>query len=137
MENSILNTVKAALGLAEDDTSFQTELIMYINTVLATLNQIGVGPQDGFQIEDAAATWDDLLGPMPDLRQNNVQTYVSLKIRLLFDPPQTAHAIDAMERLVKEQETRIYLFAESTTWVNPYTPPPDYYAYYVNLIDGC
>lgn len=132
MEVSILKTVKNSLGLGVDDASFDAELIVYINAVLATLNQIGVGPTPGFQIADAAATWDDLLGA--DLRLNNVQAYVYIQVRLIFDPPQSSFGIDAMEKRAKELETRIYVLREATTWVNPYQPPPAYSCY--NIIDG-
>lgn len=123
METSILKTVKSSLGLAVTDTSFDGELILYINTVLATLNQIGVGPEAGFQIVDAVATWDNLLGS--DLRLNNVQTYICAKVRLLFDPPQSAFGIEAMERVTKELEIRIYLAHEADIWIPEPTNPND------------
>jgi hypothetical protein len=120
VETSILKTVKNSLGLDVNNASFDPEVILYINTVLATLNQIGVGPENGFQIVDAVATWDNLLGS--DLRLNNVQSYVYLQVKLLFDPPQSSFAIEAIERMAKELSTRIYLLREVETWVDP-TPP--------------
>jgi hypothetical protein len=108
---SILTTVKKALGVVEDDTTFDADILLYTNSVLATLNQIGVGPIDGFQIEDASATWDDFLGD--DLRLNGVPSFVYLRVRLLFDPPLTSFAIEAMERQAKEYETRVYLLVEA------------------------
>jgi hypothetical protein len=121
VETSILKTVKSALGLDVTDTSFDAEVILFTNTVLATLNQIGVGPEAGFQIVDAAATWDNLLGT--DLRLNNVQTYIYTKVRLLFDPPQSAKGVEAMETVAKELEIRIYLAREAATWVPPAPDP--------------
>lgn len=120
METSILKTVKSSLGLDVNDTSFDAEVILFTNTVLATLNQIGVGPETGFQITDATATWDNLLGS--DLRLNAVQSFVHLRVRLLFDPPQSSFAVESLERIAKEYETRIYLLRETETWVPP-TPP--------------
>lgn len=114
MEASILTTVKKSLGLDENYVAFDTDILMFINTVLATLNQIGVGPIDGFQIEDKAATWNDFLGSDP--RLNNVQAYIYLKVRLLFDPPATSFAIAAMEELAKELEVRIYTMREVEKW---------------------
>lgn len=114
MAGSILTTTKKLLGLEESYTVFDTDILLFINSVLATLNQIGVGPENGYQIEDASATWDDFLGGDP--RLNNVQTYVYLKVRLLFDPPATSFAIEAMERNTTELGVRIYTMREVEKW---------------------
>lgn len=115
MADSILTTTKKSLGLEEDDTSFDRDILTFINTVLATLNQIGVGPESGFWIGDKSATWDNLLGTDP--RLNFVQSYVYLKVRLLFDPPTTSFTIDAMDKIATELEVRIYLLLEADKWV--------------------
>lgn len=127
MSTSILNDVKKTVGLVEDDTSFDTDILLFTNSVLSNLNQIGVGPEAGFRIEDDAATWGDLLGD--DLRLNNVQAYVCLKVRLLFDPPATSFAIKAFEDQAKELAYRIYTTKEVDKWqaweaANP-PPPPE------------
>lgn len=114
MSTSILTTVKKSLGLVEADESFDTDIILFINSVFSTLDQIGVGPEDGFQIEDKDATWDQFLGTDP--RLNNVKAYVYLKVRLLFDPPSTSFAIKAMEDNARELEVRIYTAREVTKW---------------------
>lgn len=126
MAESILTSVKKNLGYEEDDTSYDPDIRMFINTVLSTLNQIGVGPENGFRIEDKSATWDDFIGAT-DPRLNFVQTYVYLKVRLIFDPPATSFAIKAMEDIVKEQEVRIYLLREVDKWIasNPALPDED------------
>lgn len=105
MEPSILNSIKKVLGLADDDTAFDTDIVMHINSVLSTLNQIGVGPEAGFAIEDAESTWSDLLGE--DHRLNMVKSYVYLKVRLAFDPPGTSFAIDAISKMADQYEWRI------------------------------
>lgn len=115
METSILKSVKKALGLDDTYTAFDPEIVMHINSVLATLNQVGVGPEDGFQIEDTTATWDDLL--RGDLRLSSVKTYVYAKVRLIFDPPATSFAIDALTSVTKELEYRIYTVQEVDKWV--------------------
>lgn len=114
MSSSILTTVKSVLGLAESYSAFDAELILHINSVLSTLNQIGVGPDDGFQIEDASATWESFLGDDP--RLNNIKTYTALKVKMVFDPPGTSFAIDAFDRNIKELETRIYIAREVSKW---------------------
>lgn len=113
--DSILSSVKKSLGVEESDESFDPDILMFTNSVLATLNQIGVGPENGFQIEDKNATWDELLGGDP--RFNTVQSYVYLKVQMLFDPPPTSFVIAAKEALAKEFEFRIYTLAEVEKWV--------------------
>jgi hypothetical protein len=112
---SILTSIKKSLGLEEAYTAFDADLVMYINTALSTLNQIGIGPVDGFQIEDKTPTWDTLIGTDP--RLNFVPSYVLLKTRLIFDPPATSFAIDAIKTQITEYEWRINTFREVQQWV--------------------
>ena len=46
--DSILTSVKKLLGITEECTDFDADLIMHINSVLMILTQIGVGPSEGF-----------------------------------------------------------------------------------------
>lgn len=116
---SILNSVKKNLGLEADYDVYDPDVIMYINGVFSTLNQLGVGPEIGFTIEDDSATWGSFIGT--NKRYSFVQTYVSLRARLLFDPPTTSYLIEAMNKQIAEFEFRINLLRESTEWVNPNT----------------
>lgn len=105
MEASILTSTKKVIGIAEDDTTFDLDIMIHINSVFATLQQIGVGPEDGFMIEDDSAEWDDYLEG--DNGLNNVKTYMFLKVRMFFDPPQTSFLLTAMEKQVDQLEARI------------------------------
>lgn len=120
MTNSILNSTKKNLGIDESYTAFDPDIIMHINSVLSTLEQLGVGPVGGFMIEDHIAEWGDLLGT--DLRLNNVKSYMTLRVRLLFDPPTTSFAIAAMEKQVQEMEFRINVTREADNWTDPNPP---------------
>lgn len=120
MSNSILTSTKKALNLAEDYTAFDPDIILHINSVFSTLNQLGVGPANGFMIEDKEATWDAFLGDDP--RLNHVKTYVYLRVRMLFDPPQTGFHTTAMQEQIKELEWRLNVQREDTEWVNPLLP---------------
>lgn len=111
MTASILTSVKKALNIEEDDETFDVDILMHLNTVLATLTQIGLGTDTGFEVEDKAVTWDALLHD--DLELNFVKTYIYTKIRLIFDPPSTSFAIEAVKEVAKELETRIYILLES------------------------
>lgn len=114
MEASILTSVKKALGVMEADESFDVDILMHTNSVLASLTQIGVGPNYGFQIEDKLATWDDFLDGDPAL--NFVKSFLYAKVRLIFDPPPTSFAIKALEDQAKEFEFRIYTAREVEKW---------------------
>jgi hypothetical protein len=117
MENSILTSTKQMLGLPEDHTDFDLDIIMHINSVLSTLNQLGVGPEVGFMIEDKTATWGTFLGSDP--RLNNVKTYVYLRVRMIFDPPNTGFTTEAMKQQIQELEWRMNVQHEATGWVPP------------------
>lgn len=114
---SILTSVKKNLGLLEANEAFDPEIILYINSSLSTLNQLGVGPATGFAIEDATATWDDFLGTDP--RLNNVKLLVSLSVRMAFDPPTTGYLIDAMKEQIRELTWRVNAYREETAWTDP------------------
>ena len=114
---SILTSTKKILGIEESYTAFDPDIIMHINTVFAVLTQVGIGPVAGFAIEDSTATWDAFLGTDPLL--NSVKTYVYLRVRLLFDPPATSFAIEAMKEQIKEIEWRLNAYREETAWVDP------------------
>ncbi len=108
---SILNSIKKLLMLSADDTSFDTDIIIHINSVLSILNQLGVGPDNGFSITDAKATWSDLLGSYPNL--DAVRSFVYLKVKLLFDPPTNSVVIESINRAAGELEWRINATAEA------------------------
>ena len=102
--DSILTSVKKMLGIAEEYDHFDADLIMHINSVLTILGQLGVGPDEGFFIEDDGAEWTDFVPDMSNLQF--IKTYVYQKVKLLFDPPQSASAIEALNRSISELEWR-------------------------------
>lgn len=108
--DSILNTVKQAVGLEADDTAFDVDILMYINGTFSTLNQLGIGPDEGFMIQDSEPVWSDYLGDDPQL--NSVKTYVCLRVRMLFDPPGTSFVIEAMNKQIAELEWRLNAYHE-------------------------
>lgn len=118
MSNSILTSIKKILGLPEDYTAFDPDIILYINSVLSTLAELGIGPSTGFSIEDETAEWSDLLGDDLALFQD-VKTYVGLRVRILFDPPATSFHLAAMEKQIEEHVWRISVKREDVAWVDP------------------
>jgi hypothetical protein len=121
VDDRILPSIKKTLGLAETDTSFDTDVIMFVNSALGTLTQIGIGPAEGFAVEDVSATWAAFLGDDP--RLNSAKTYVYLRVRLLFDPPSTSFVIDALKKQTEELEWRLNVQREGEAWVDPTIAP--------------
>jgi hypothetical protein len=105
MTDSILNTIKQMLGLLSDDTAFDTDIIVNINSVFMTLHQLGVGTATVFSISDATALWATFLTD-PEM-YSAVKTYMFLKVRLLFDPPSSSYHLSAIERQIAEFEWRL------------------------------
>lgn len=117
MTDSILDSTKKILGLATDYSAFDLDILTHINSTFMTLNQLGIGA-DGFQIEDASATWDDFLGANA-ARYSAVKSYVYLCLRLIFDPPQTSYLLDALNKQKSELEWRLNVQRESYEYITP------------------
>jgi len=117
VEQRILVSVKKVLGLPEADTSFDVDIIMHINTTMARLNQLGIGPAEGYMIEDATDTWDAFIGVDP--RLNMVRTYVYASVRLLFDPPGAPYALESMEKQILKFEWLLNAQREEEQWTAP------------------
>ena len=81
MENSILISTKKILGIAEDYEAFDLDVITHINSSLSIVSQLGVGPEEGFVIEDDIPEWSDL--GIPQNQLSMVRTYVFLRVRML------------------------------------------------------
>lgn len=111
---SILNSIKKQCGLDEDYEHFDPEIVTHINSAFMVLNQIGVGPKEGFSIEDDSETWGDFFGDEEPLqRMRAVKTYIGLRVRLIFDPPASAALLDSMKRQADEYEWRLNIQAET------------------------
>ena len=102
---SILTSIKKLLGITEEYTHFDADLIMHINSVFMILNQLGVGPAEGFIIEDKTMYWEDYIEDPTQLQA--VKSYMYMKVRLLFDPPLSSAVMEAMNRTISEFEWRL------------------------------
>ena len=112
MAESILLSIKKLLGIMPNYTQFDDDIIIHINTAFATLNQLGVGPSEGFMIEDKFAEWQDYT---TSKNLTMIRTYIYLKVRLLFDPPTSSALIDSINRTIAELEWRIFLEGDPKT----------------------
>ena len=111
--DSILTSIKKLLGIADEYTTFDTDLIIHINSVFMILTQLGVGPAKGFSIEDKYSEWSDFI---PDSEKCNlVKSYMLLKVKLLFDPPLSSAVIESINRQITEFEFRLNIAADTTS----------------------
>ena len=110
--DSILTSIKKMLGITETDKVFDTDIIIHINSVFMTLTQLGVGPSEGFYIEDNSAEWTEFIEDPSKLQA--VKTYIFLKVKLLFDPGSVGSStLASYERSIQELEWRLNVAAES------------------------
>lgn len=110
MNDSILTSIKKLLGVAENDTSFDTDIIIHINSILMVLAQEGV-VNEGSTISDKTDTWDDIIANQTNLEA--IKTLVYLRVRLLFDPPNNSFVIQSMNEQIKEFEWRLYVWKDN------------------------
>ena len=105
MTDSILNDIKKLLGLSAEYDAFDQDIIIHINSVFMILRQLGVGPEDGYKIADASNTWEEFTDD--NLAIESVKTYIYLKVRLMFDPPQNSSLMQAIQSQISELEWRL------------------------------
>lgn len=108
---SILTSIKKLLGIEEEYEHFDPDLIMHINSVFMILNQLGVGPSEGFSIQDSESVWTDFIPSGSNLEA--VKSYIHLKVKLMFDPPAGSAIVEAINRTIAELEWRLNVAAES------------------------
>ena len=105
LTGSILTSMKQMLGIPAADTAFDVELIVQINTVFMTLNQLGIGPEEGFVISNATPVWTDFLED--PIKYSAVGSLMYLRLRLIFDPPGTSYLQDSIRSQIAEYEWRL------------------------------
>ena len=109
MDDSILDTIKKLLG-ADTTTDFDIDILVHINSVVGILKQLGYGPTEGFEVTKTT-TWSEYLQNKSDL--NQIKTYMYLKVKSLFDPPQSGFLTDSMNNIIKEFEWRINVLVDT------------------------
>lgn len=112
---SILTSIKKLLGIEEQYTHFDQDIIIHINTTFLDLNQIGVGPKEGFRIKDASTNWSEFLPEADMLKMEAVKTYMYLKVKLVFDPPTSSAVMESFKNMADKLEWRLNVQAESKT----------------------
>ena len=108
--DNILDSIKKLLGINPEYHACEQDIIMHINTVFVILNQLNIGPSDGFFIEDGSEEWADYTTA---LNENAVRTFVYLKVRIMFDPPTSSVLMDSINNTLAELVWRLYLEGEN------------------------
>lgn len=111
MGDSILTSIKKLLGIDSAYTQFDQDIIIHTNSVFLTLNELGVGPDEGFAISSEGETWSDYIDDNP-LLLNAVKSYMYLKVRMLFDPSLTSSVTELMKEEAKELEWRMNVLVD-------------------------
>lgn len=114
--DNILNDIKKMLGIEPEYDQFDTDIIIFINSAITTLKQIGLSTPKNFTIKTKLETWSEMLLDEDDL--DNVKPFIYFKTRLGFDPPSNAFVVDAMEREIRELTFRIQIEADKTDRLN-------------------
>lgn len=104
---SILTSIKKMLGIVEEYEHFDADIIMHINSVFMVLNQIGVGPSEGFRIIDDTSVWSDFIPDANPVKLDAIKSYMYLKVRLLFDPPSSSSVMESINNQIREYEWRL------------------------------
>lgn len=108
---SILDDVKKMLNIPPEDDSFDTDIIIDVNSAFSTLNQLGVGPNEGFHIVDKNTVWNDYIDD--SILLEHIKTFIYLKVKMIFDPPLNGSIMQSFERQLGEIEWRIHTRIES------------------------
>lgn len=109
--DSILLSIRKMLVGDENCGSFDTDLIVHINMALSELIQLGVGPPNGLTITGATETWDEITDNPVLL--GFIKTFISLKVKLIFDPSGSSTVTESTKQMISELEWRILVQAET------------------------
>ena len=113
MQDSILMTIRKLVCGNPYADHFDTDLLVHINACFSILNQLGVGPKNGFVVTDETQSWSSYSDN--DRILNMVKTYVTLKVKKIFDPPLTSSVLEAMDKEIKELEWRLNVAVDPAT----------------------
>lgn len=109
----ILDDIKKILQLPADYDVFDLDMKIGIDSAFSTLQQLGVGPEEAFTVEDGTETWSQFFQGVPEQKNlKAVKTYIQLRVRVLFDPPSNSFGLESLKEQIKELEWRLNVQAE-------------------------
>lgn len=107
VEDSILNSVKKLLGIQSEDISFDTDILIHINSAIFVLSQLGV-VENGYMITSANDTYEEMIGD--EVKEiSGIKTYLFYKTKIMFDPPTNGAVLETMKQQIAELEWRLNL----------------------------
>lgn len=114
----ILDDIKKILQLPADYDVFDLDMKIGIDSAFSTLQQLGVGPEEAFTVEDGTETWSQFFQGVPEQKNlKAVKTYIQLRVRVLFDPPTNSFGLESLKEQIKELEWRLSVQAEGVPHV--------------------
>lgn len=108
MNDNVLDTIKKLLGITDEYVHFDLDIITQINSVLSILRQLGVKGEK--VLVDESTTWSDIIPEGYDLEL--IKSFIYLKVRLLFDPPNNSFLVESINKNLAEFEWRINVEAD-------------------------
>lgn len=111
MDESILITIKKMLGLGEDYTPFDEDLVGHINSAIMAAHQLGIGQND-FLITGSDETWTDWLGTRPE-KFPAIRHYIYMRTKISWDPPANSFAVSSLQKQIDEMTWRLNVQAEA------------------------
>lgn len=105
MIDSILLSVRSICGVADDDDSFDSQLLPLINAQLLDIVQIGVGNDDVI-VTGVDETWSEFNPLYPELT-GPITTIVGLGTKLIFDPPSSGMATESINKQIDRAIWRV------------------------------
>lgn len=105
VDDSILLSIKKKLGLDRELKDFDPDIVMAINTAFSVLYQLGSFGNETFSISGEEQLWSQII---PDGNFEMIKSFVFIRVKLLFDPPQSSFVLSSYKEQLKELEWRIY-----------------------------
>lgn len=109
----IMDDVKRGMkSIDPADTSFDNELMMYLNGIFFKLHQLGIGPETQFIMDTVLTTWESFSTNAALIAA--VKPYICAECLLQFDPPTNGSLYNATVAMRDQYEWR--LTDISTEW---------------------
>ena len=123
VDMTILQDVKSVLDFAsEEDTGFDSRLIMELDGVIGELSQLALLNKDFVMTEESK--WEQLLNNTDQQMLRLIKQYVYLNIRIKFDPP-TGTVLSSLEKSLQSTAHRIIIQKEEFNEQSTKTAPSD------------
>lgn len=110
MNESILQSIKKLIGLSEDYTTFDPDIIFHINSCFSVLKQVVGSSETDFEISDESSVWSDYTQDVN--LKGLVSEYIFCITKPIFDPPQNSFIVDSYKQKAEELIWRIKVHSE-------------------------